>query len=222
MKLTALKYGETEITERMAFWDGDAEKKLPIALLFFLIETANRKILVDVGCDTMPGFPLYRFCPPSKVLEDCGIRCESITDVILTHAHHDHIDALRYYPQADIWLQRAELAAAQPYLPQNCRLQLFDAGATVCPHVEVRHIGGHSAGSSIVLLTLPKKEYELCGDECYTRENLLKKRPTGSSLDLAKSTAFVETYGNNRFCTVLFHDPELVKEIGSRVLFEEI
>lgn len=219
MKLTALKYGETEITERMAFPDGDPQKKLPIALLFFLIETADRRILVDVGCDTMPGFPLYRFCPPAEVLQACGIRCESITDVVLTHAHHDHIDALRCYPQAAVWLQRAELDAARPYLPKNGRLHLFDAGATVCPHVEIRHIGGHCAGSSIVLLHSPSGEYVLCGDECYTRENLLKKIPTGSTLDPAKSAAFVETYSSGRFCTVLFHDPELVKEIGSRVLF---
>ena len=219
MKLTALKYGETEITERMAFPDGDPEKKLPIALLFFLIETDGRKILADVGCDTMPGFPLYRFCPPVKVLEACGIRRESITDVVLTHAHHDHIDALRYYPQADIRLQRAELDAAQPYLPKNGSLHLFDAGAVVCPRVEVRHIGGHSAGSSILLLSAPQGEYVLCGDECYTRENLLQKRPTGCSLDPARSTAFVETYSDARYRTVLFHDPDLVKEIGSHVLF---
>ena len=219
MKLTALKYSETEITERMAFPNGNPEKKLPIALLFFLVETAGRSILVDVGCDTMPGFPLYRFCPPVEVLECCGVPRGSITDVVLTHTHHDHIDALRYYPQAAIWLQQAELAAAQPYLPSSGRLHLFDAGAVICPNVEVRHIGGHSAGSSVLLLSVPQGEYVLCGDECYTRENLLKKIPTGSSLDPAKSTAFVETYSDARYRTVLFHDPDLVKEIGSRVLF---
>ena len=52
MRLVAFKYGTTEITERMAFQDGDENIKLPIALLFFLIEYKNRKILIDVGCDT--------------------------------------------------------------------------------------------------------------------------------------------------------------------------
>ena len=56
MRLIAFNYGTTEITGNMAFQAGDKSVKIPIALLFFLIEDGDRKILVDVGCDTMPGF----------------------------------------------------------------------------------------------------------------------------------------------------------------------
>ena len=175
-----------------------------------LISRGDTHILVDAGISTRR---------ITTALAALGLRMADVDGILLTHAHHDHIDALRYYPQADIWLQQAELAAAQPYLPSNSRPHLFDAGAIICPHVEVRHIGGHSAGSSVLLLSVPQGDYVLCGDECYTRENLLKKIPTGSSLHPAKSTAFVETYSDARYRTVLFHDPDLVKEIGSRVLF---
>ena len=78
MKIVAFQDGTTEITERMAFRGGDKAVKLPIALLFFLIELGERKILVDVGCDTMPGFPLFTFEPPVKVLEAFGITAEGI------------------------------------------------------------------------------------------------------------------------------------------------
>ena len=61
MKLTAFQYGKTDLTLRAVFQDGKEEEKIPISLLFFLIETENRKILVDVGCDTMPGFELFEF-----------------------------------------------------------------------------------------------------------------------------------------------------------------
>ena len=116
MRLVAFKYGTTEITERMAFQDGDENIKLPIALLFFLIEYKNRKILIDVGCDTMPGFKLFEFELPVRVLERYGIKRTEITDVIITHSHHDHIDAVYNYPQANIHLQKNELEFAKKYL----------------------------------------------------------------------------------------------------------
>ena len=61
MRIIAFKYGTTEITERMAFVEGNENVKLPIALLFFLIEYNNKKILIDVGCNTMPGYELFEF-----------------------------------------------------------------------------------------------------------------------------------------------------------------
>ncbi len=219
MKLTVFQYGKTEITEKMAFQSGSETVKLPIALLFFLIEVPGRRILVDVGCDTMPGFPLYRFEKPVEVLERAGFARESITDVLLTHAHHDHIDGLRYYPQADVWLHRAEAEAARDYLTNTEKLHLFEDSAAICENVKLQYIGGHCAGSGVVLLTLPQKIWVLCGDECYTRENLVRRQPTGSSFSPEKSRAFVEEYSGEAYHTVLFHDPELVGEIGSRVLF---
>ena len=38
MKVIAFKYGDTEITERMVFQDGNENIKVPVALLFFLIK----------------------------------------------------------------------------------------------------------------------------------------------------------------------------------------
>ena len=87
MKLTVFCYGTTEIDEHMAFQNGDKQKKIPISLLFFLIQTDKKNILVDVGCDTMPGFPLYTFCSPVEVLEKTGISrdeiCGSLERVLL-------------------------------------------------------------------------------------------------------------------------------------------
>ena len=101
MRLTAFEYGESELPERMVFQNGTESIKVPIALLFFLIEDDSRKILVDTGCDTMPGFPLFAFRKPVDVLERYGVKRHEITDVLITHAHHDHIDGLHYYPQAN-------------------------------------------------------------------------------------------------------------------------
>jgi len=221
MKLTAFKYGTTEITEKMAFQDGNGEIKLPISLMFFMIEQGDRKILVDVGCDTMPGFELYEFRKPIEVLEACGTDHAEITDIIITHAHHDHIDALKYYPKAQVFLHKEELADAQDYI-QNCSaLNVFEGDTVICEGVEIKHIGGHKKGSCIVLVRTGTKTFVLCGDECYTRENLIYKKPTGSSCCPDKSIGFVEEYSKDIYVPILFHDPLLVEQIGCKTIADD-
>ena len=177
MKVIAFKYGDTEITERMVFQDGNENIKVPVALLFFLIEYENKKILIDVGCDTMPGFELFQHKNPVEVLEDYGVKPNEITDVIITHSHHDHIDALYNYTQATVHLHEKELQPAGSYITDEKQVSTFDECRKILDKVEIRHIGGHSAGSSVVLVDCGEYTYVLCGDECYTKENLINCKP---------------------------------------------
>lgn len=219
MKLTAFKYGVTEITERMAFGDGNENIKLPIALLFFLIEIEDKKILVDVGCDTMPGFDLKEFKPPAEVLESYGIKRDEITDIIITHSHHDHIDAIRHYCNANIYLHKNELHGANPYLTETSRVIVIEGDKIIFKNIQFKFVGGHSPGSGIVLIKGNDKTYTLCGDECYTKENLSLGKPTGSSFNLKNSENFVNEYRKDLYIPILFHDPELVPEIGYKTIF---
>lgn len=221
MKLTALQYGKTRLPARMAFADADPMLQLPISLLFFLLETDDgRRSLIDVGCDTMPGFELLSHVSPPLVLERTGVRREEITDIYLTHAHHDHIDAVRHYPQATVHIHRAELAAARPYLDGAASVEPFDTCIEIASGVQMRHVGGHSPGSSIVLLQAREETVVLCGDECYTRENLTRGVPTASSFCPERSLAFIQEYGKPCYRTVLFHDAALVGDVGARVLID--
>lgn len=203
----------------MAFVNGNPDVKIPIALLFFLIETDNKKILIDVGCDTMPGFLLSKFKKPVEVLEDFGVSKDDITDVLITHAHHDHIDGLRYYKNANVIIHKKETDKAQKYLSEDTKLKTFEKEFSVTENVIIKHIGGHSPGSSIVLVYTEDKPIVFCGDECYLRENLLKQKPTGSSADIKKSTEFVTEYSKPEYKTILLHDAELVKDIGAKRIY---
>lgn len=221
MRIIAFKYGTTEITERMAFVEGNENVKLPIALLFFLIEYNNKKILIDVGCNTMPGYELFEFEFPEKLLEKYGIKRNDITDVIITHSHHDHIDAISSYPQATVYIQKNELKFAEKYLKNIKRVLTFDENKIIDDIIEIKYVGGHSVGSSIVLIKCDEYTYVFCGDECYTKENLLDKKPTGSSYCLEKSKKFIVEYTKEEYIPILFHDPDLVSEIGIKVLYED-
>ena len=80
--------------------------------------------------------------------------------------------------------------------------------------------GGHSVGSAIVTVTHGGKEYAMVGDECYLRECLTERRPTGISCNAEKSLAFVETYRNPRYTVLLAHDSALLPgELGCVQIF---
>jgi glyoxylase-like metal-dependent hydrolase (beta-lactamase superfamily II) len=220
MKIIAFKYGTTEITEKMAFQAGDENVKLPIALLFFLIENNNKKILIDVGCNTMPGFELFEHELPVNVLETYGVKRTEITDVIITHSHHDHVDDVGSYPSAIVHIHENELKSAESYLKDTEKIVTFDEIEKI-DDIEIKCIGGHSKGSSIVLVNCGKDTYVFCGDECYTKENLIENKITGCSVNIEKSIAFTEEYRKDKYIPILFHDPDLVPELGYKVLYED-
>ena len=72
MKLTILKYAESVIGENFVFSGGKKGRIWPISFFLFLFEEENRKILVDTGCNVLPGFPLSRFIKPLDLLLKYG------------------------------------------------------------------------------------------------------------------------------------------------------
>ncbi|MBQ8387610.1 MAG: N-acyl homoserine lactonase family protein [Clostridia bacterium] len=208
----ALKYAESTVPGSWAFEGGDANEKIPISFTVYLIETETRRILVDAGCDTMPGFDMKYFVSPVEILERRGYSPEDITDVILTHAHHDHIEAVHYFKNAAIHIQSLEYEASQrkhKYIPEGFDLHLFDEIARI-GDVTVRCIAGHAKGSCIVEFELDGKPYVISGDECYARRCLTERIPTGSSVNPEKSRAFVEKYGDEKYTVLLCHDPDIL------------
>ena len=65
-----------------------------------------------------------------------------------------------------------------------------------------------------------EKTYVLCGDECYTKENIEKNILTGCSVSLENSQKFIDEFKNESYIPIIFHDLELVTEIGFRALYE--
>ena len=208
MRLTCLKYADTFLHERQIFCRGAEDRYRPIILTFFLIETDDgRRILADTGCDWLPGFVMRRFRRPSDVLQDAGASPESVTDVILTHAHLDHAGCAGSYPEAVFHIQRDELAGTRAFLPDGANVRPFEQTADVAPGVRAIRIGGHTRGSSVVELRGEGVPLILGGDECYLHDCFRRGIPTGSSVCPEKSARFLEEYGASGCRVVLFHDP---------------
>lgn len=204
-RILQIKYGDTTIPESWIYAGGDPNIQKPIILSIFYIETDNRKILVDTGCETMPGFIVQNFERPITVLKQRGITPDDITDIILTHAHHDHIACTGYFPMATVHIQQEEYEAAKPYLLRNSFVDAFQDEMTPDANIRVIKIGGHSIGSCVVECEVEGKTVVLCGDECYSDYNLIHSIPTAATYSAEKSAAFVKKYSQNMYVCMLCH-----------------
>jgi glyoxylase-like metal-dependent hydrolase (beta-lactamase superfamily II) len=73
----------------------------------------GRNILVDTGYrpDVSNTFTqlVQGYLRPDQAVAKLGIAPEDISDIILTHLHWDHADGLPLFPNAHVWVQKAEL-----------------------------------------------------------------------------------------------------------------
>jgi glyoxylase-like metal-dependent hydrolase (beta-lactamase superfamily II) len=206
MTIIRITYGETALPESMVFFGGDKDKKVPIILSFFLVQTGGKNILVDAGCEDLPGFDLTKFQSATAALKDQGIDPKDITDVVITHVHHDHAQCVRDFPNARVWVQEQEYARAPHYFENNPHIATFPEETTVADGIRVVKIGGHTTGSCVVECEKDGKIYVLCGDECYTRYNLEHKVPTASSKYPENSKKFIEKYTREPYICLLCHE----------------
>lgn len=210
LRITALKYAESTLPLSMVYRGGDKEKSAKISFLVYLIETDERRILADAGCETMPGFDMRYFCGPVPLLRQCGYEPEDVTDVAVTHAHHDHIEAVKRFRNANIHIQEAEWRAGARYIPAGFAVDRFEESCEVCEGVRMVRIGGHSPGSCVVEVETEGRIFVIAGDECYLRDCLTRQIPTGASCNPAKSEEFIRKYRDARYEVLLCHDPEIL------------
>lgn len=203
-------YGRSALPESDVIQGGSAEVRYPIVFAVFLITCGERQILIDAGCDTMPNFIMEDFISPADALLKIGVKADEITDIIVTHAHHDHIDGVRHFKNAVIHIQEDEYAEGKKYIPDGQRVELFSESCIVGETVTVEKIGGHTVGSCIAKVNIDGTTFVFCGDECYLRLCLERGVPTGYSFCLEKSLRFVEEYSSERYRTIVSHDPELM------------
>ena len=206
MEIIPVKYGESTLPENMIFINGDKNKIRDIVFKVYLIQADEKLVLVDAGCETMPGFVMKNFIGTVKALKNINVSPEEITDVVITHSHHDHIECVKYFKNAVIHIEKDEYESGKHYIPDDFKVNIFSDGFMVCKNIKAVKIGGHSKGSCVVEISDGSKIYVISGDECYLRECLTQKIPTGSSFNPKSSMYFIEKYDDAKYDVLLCHD----------------
>ena len=166
------------------------------ALNVVVVRSGGRTILVDAGMGVeFPDLP--RVGRLAQRLEAAGIDLASVTDVVLTHMHMDHIGGLlvdgvkhRLRPDLRIHVAAAEIkfwespdfshTSMPPGFPDALRstakrfldayrsqLRPFEAEYEVAPGVVVRRTGGHTPGHSVVRLASGGDRLTFAGDAAF-------------------------------------------------------
>jgi len=168
------------------------------ALNAVLVRSGDRTILIDAGLGSDPDLHLPKAGQLIKRLEFAGIDLASVTDVVLTHMHMDHVGGLlvdgvkdRLRPDLQIHVAAAEVsfweapdftrtdmpqgfpdalrAAAKRFAKEyHNHLRQFDDEHEVAPGVVVRRTGGHTPGHSVVRLSSGGEALTFAGDAVFT------------------------------------------------------
>lgn len=104
----ALKYREFGLQPAVGSIAGaNTSDSVDLCFMFWFLKGNNgRNILVDAGDIDTPA--IGNFLRPEIVLKDIDIDVSEITDIIITHPHHDHIGGLPQFPDAKVWMQKTD------------------------------------------------------------------------------------------------------------------
>jgi glyoxylase-like metal-dependent hydrolase (beta-lactamase superfamily II) len=90
---------------------GPKDQKVDIAMVVWLIRGGGRTILFDSGFhrDTfLKDFPMKDSLRPDEAVKTAGVAPDAVTDVVISHAHWDHMGGIDLFPKATVWIQREE------------------------------------------------------------------------------------------------------------------
>jgi glyoxylase-like metal-dependent hydrolase (beta-lactamase superfamily II) len=166
------------------------------ALNVLVVRSGDQTVLVDAGLGgQFAGFPRAGQFP--RRLEAAGIGLESVTDVVLTHMHMDHVGGLlvdevknRLRPDLRVHVATAEVdfwkspdfshtsmpspvpdvlrsTATQFMNLYGSKLRRFEDKYEVAPGVVVQRTGGHTPGHSVIRVTSGGDRLTFAGDALF-------------------------------------------------------
>jgi glyoxylase-like metal-dependent hydrolase (beta-lactamase superfamily II) len=183
------------------------EGVMDLPFSFILAERGDSKVLVDTGFMQEVGKigdDIPSWTSPVRMLAEYGLEPDDITDIIITHAHFDHMGSIAEFPKARIHVQKAELLSWYEYFalprqfsymtsiidPDNMR-SAFDASVEhrltlidgdkddVFPGIHVRFGSGHTPGQQFVIIETSRGRLVVSGDCIYSRRNLAGHKNDG-------------------------------------------
>lgn len=209
----ALDYGRSTFKRSKLVQGAKEGPREPFAWMAWLIVGPEHKILVDTGfSDTALAeewkIQGHRLIP--DLLADLEQGPETITDVVITHAHWDHMGNVGAFPQSRVWIQEVEHTWAtgrvSDAVPEKngvrladlkavdggSRLQKVKGDGEVAPGIRLHAGGGHTPGVQWVEIDDGPRTLVLASDIAYLYENIERSIPPGGSRDPAADATQID------------------------------
>lgn len=188
---------------------GEPDSDIGMDYFFWVLRSPDRTIVVDTGFSPEGGANRARttLLTPANILRRLEIDPVAVDQVIITHAHYDHIGNLGLFSRAefliaeqeyDFWTGRhatrrqfhhsvedAELRTLRE-LHEAGRVRTFRQSYSPAPGVEIIEIGGHTPGQSAVLVQTDAGPVLLASDAVHYYEELERDMPFMSASHLVE------------------------------------
>ena len=184
------------------------DEKVDTVYALWLIRGGGRNILFDSGFHRQRWFKEWTikdYLRPDEAVRLAGVRPEDITDVVISHAHWDHMGGIDLFPHANIWIQREEFRyytaeAWQPggnrggidpddvqqlvRLNTEGRLRLVDGdNVEIFPGIRA-YTGARHTFASQYLGVDGNPSFVLASDNVYLYRNLAEHKPSATFSEL--------------------------------------
>jgi len=172
------------------------DEKVDAAMVVWLIRGGGRAILFDSGFhrDTfIKDFPMKDYLRPDEAVRLAGVTPEEVTDIVISHAHWDHLGGIDLFEKANVWIQKDEyryytIDAWQPggdhggidpedakelvQLNTEGRIRLVDGdNVEIFPGIRA-YTGARHTYDSQYLRVEGNPTFVLASDNCYLYRNL--------------------------------------------------
>ena len=180
------------------------DEKTDIVMVVWLVRGGGRNILFDSGYYReawLKEFPSADYIRPDEAVKLAGVAPEDVTDIVISHAHWDHVGGVALFPKATVWIQRQEFAYytgdawqaegrhggidpedVQELLRRNTegRLRLVDGdGVEILPGIRV-YTGARHTFASQYIRVAGDPAFVLASDNCYLYRNLAEHKASAT------------------------------------------
>ena len=197
----ALRYATRGGRRAEHFVGGDPhDGEMPMDYFIWVVKGPGSTFVVDTGFTAAMAAKRRRTflqCPVQS-LAALGIQGDSVTDVVITHLHYDHVGNFDKFPNARFHLQERELAYATgrymkyPFfahsfevdevvgmvrLNYDGRVELHNGEVELAPGITLHPTPGHTAGLQAVRVHTRRGWVVLASDTTHFFENMTTDRP---------------------------------------------
>jgi glyoxylase-like metal-dependent hydrolase (beta-lactamase superfamily II) len=180
------------------------DQKIDTIFAVWLIRGGGRNILFDTGFHREKWFKYWTikdYLRPDEAVAQAGAKPEEITDIVISHAHWDHMGGIDLFPKATVWIQKEEYryytgeawqAGGQHggidpedvkelvRLNTEGRLRLVDGdNVEIFPGIRA-YTGARHTYASQYLRVEGHPAFVLASDNCYLYRNLAERKASAT------------------------------------------